>query len=170
MANVRPIPQGSEGIIPHLVVQGGTKAIEFYKAAFGGEEVTRLPSPDGRILHAELTFGSARVYLADDFPEMCGGQPKNPLALHGTPVTIHRFVTDVDAAVRRAQEAGATVKMPASDMFWGDRYGVVEDPFGHQWSFATRIKDLTPKEIGQAAAQAFAKGPPSAKNAPPKKK
>jgi PhnB protein len=120
----------------------------------------RLPSPDGRIMHAALRIGSSHLFLADDFPEMCGGQSRHPRALKGTPTTIHRYVNDVDA----------TVKMPAQDMFWGDRYGVVEDPFGHQWSFATHIKDLTPEEIGRAAAQAFAQSPPPGKSPSPRTK
>jgi uncharacterized glyoxalase superfamily protein PhnB len=155
MADVKPIPEGCEGMIPHLIVKGAEQALEFYSKAFGAEEVMRVPSPDGRIMHAEMRFGSALLYLADDFPEMCGGQEKNPKSLGGTASTFHRYVTDVDAAVKRAEEAGATVKMPPADMFWGDRYGVVEDPFGHQWSFATHIKDPTPEEMAKAMAEAF---------------
>jgi uncharacterized glyoxalase superfamily protein PhnB len=169
MAKVKPIPEGCEGIIPHLVVQGGAKALDFYKRAFGAEEVSRMPAPDGRILHAELRIGSSLLYLADDFPEQCGGQSRHPLALQGTPATIHRYVTDVDGVIRKAEEAGATVKMPATDMFWGDRYGVVVDPFGHQWSFATRLKDLTPEEMGKAASKAFAQGPPKPQSAAPER-
>jgi PhnB protein len=96
------------------------------------------------------------VFLADDFPEYCGGKAQSPQALGGTPVTIHRYVEDCDAAIQRAERAGATVKMPAQDMFWGDRYGVVTDPFGHVWSFATHISDPTPDQIAQAAEAAFA--------------
>jgi PhnB protein len=151
MAKAKPVPEGCEGIIPHLVVRDGAAAIDFYKRAFGAEEVARMPSPDGRILHAHLRIGGTAVFLADDFPEMCGGQPRNPQALRGTPVTIHRYVTDTDAAIKRAQEAGATVKSPPADMFWGDRFGVIEDPFGHEWSIATHTKDLTPEEISKAA-------------------
>ena len=162
MATVKPIPEGCEGTIPHLIVKGGEQAVEFYKKAFGAEEVMRIPAPDGHIMHAEIRIGSSLVYLCDDSPEMCGGQPRNPKALGGTPVTIHRYVNDVDAVIRRAADAGAEVKMPATDMFWGDRYGVVEDPFGHQWAFATHTKDLTPEEIGRAQAQGFSeKGPPA---------
>jgi PhnB protein len=157
MPKAKPIPDGCEGIIPHLVVQGGAKALEFYKKAFGAEEVFRIPSPDGRILHAEIRVGDSLLFLADDFPETCGGPSRHPRALRGTPVSIHRYVPDVDGIVRRAGEAGATVKFPPEDMFWGDRYGVVEDPFGHQWSFATHQKDMTPEEMGKAAARAFPK-------------
>jgi uncharacterized glyoxalase superfamily protein PhnB len=166
MAKPRPVPEGFEGLVPHLVVQNASKAIEFYKSAFGAEELKRVPAPDGRILHAELRLANTHVFLADDFPEMCGGQSRHPLALKGTPLTLHHYVNDVDAAIGRAQSAGATVKMPAQDMFWGDRYGVIEDPFGHQWSFATRLTDLTPDEMARAAKQAFAQAPSPGKNAP----
>lgn len=159
MSKVEPIPAGREAPIPHLIVNDGARAIEFYKKAFGAEELMRVPGADGRILHAELRLGNADIFLADDFPEFCGGKAHSAQALQGSPVTIHRYVTDVDAAVRRAETAGATVKMPASDMFWGDRYGVIEDPFGHCWSFATHIKDLTPQEIAQGAKEAFAHAP-----------
>lgn len=166
MSNVKPIPEGCEGIIPHLIVNGGSKAVEFYKKAFGAEEVMRMPAPDGRIMHAEVRIGDSLVYLCDDFPEMCGGKSRHPKALGGTSGTIHRYVTDVDGVIQRAVKAGAEVKMPATDMFWGDRYGVIEDPFGHQWAFATHKKDLTPEQIAKAQAEAFAQGPPP----PPKQK
>jgi uncharacterized glyoxalase superfamily protein PhnB len=106
-------------------------------------------------MHAEIRIDGRPVFLVDDFPEFCGGHSQHPLALGGTPVTIHRFVTDCDAAVRRAEEAGATVKMPPMDMFWGDRYGVVTDPFGHSWSFATHQRDLTPEEMMEGMKAAF---------------
>ena len=154
MAN--PIPAGYEGLIPHLVCSPCDKAIEFYQKAFDAEVVKRHPAPDGRIMHAELRIGGRPVFLVDDFPEYCGGKSESPTALGGTPVTIHRFVDDCDAAIQRAVQAGATVKMPAADMFWGDRYGVVTDPFGHNWSIATHQKDLTPDEIAKAMQGAFA--------------
>ena len=153
MAKARPIPEGQEGLIPHLVVNNAAKAIAFYKSAFGAEELSRVPSPDGRIAHASLRIASTHVYLSDDFPEFCGGKPRHPGALGGTPVTLHCYVNDVDAAIQRAQTAGATIKAPASDMFWGDRYGVVEDPFGHQWSIATHIKEVTPDDIARGARE-----------------
>jgi uncharacterized glyoxalase superfamily protein PhnB len=156
MAKTRAIPEGQEGLIPHLVVKDAAKAIEFYKSAFGAEELSRLPSPDGRIMHAALRIASSHVFLADDFPEYCGGKSRNPAALGGTPITLHTYVNDVDAAIKRAQSAGATVKSPATDMFWGDRYGVVEDPFGHQWSLASHIKDVSPEEMSRGAQQMIA--------------
>lgn len=151
-----PIPPGLEGLIPHLVCSPCTEAIEFYKKAFGAEEMHRMPAPDGkRIMHAAMMFGGSPLFLVDDFPEYCGGKPANPNALGGTPVTIHRYVTDCDAAVEQAVAAGATVKMPPMDMFWGDRYAVVVDPFGHNWSIATHQRDLTPEEMQQGMEEAF---------------
>ncbi len=160
MAKVNPIPEGCEGIIPHIIVKGAVDAMEFYKKAFGAEEVMRMPGPDGRLMHAEFRVGNALVYLCDDFPEMCGGQARNPKALGGSPFNIHRYVPDVDAVVQRAVAAGAVVKMPPTDMFWGDRFGVVEDPFGHQWAFATHKQDLSPEQMKKAMDEAFAEGPP----------
>jgi PhnB protein len=177
---IRPIPAGHEGLIPHLVCDPCADAIEFYKQAFGAEEVHRMPAPDGRrIMHAAIRIGGRFVFLVDDFQEFdfvgCstgrsagsaplghhqfgGGKASSPEALNGTPVTIHQYVEDCDAAIKRAEDAGATVLMPAQDMFWGDRYGVVTDPFGHHWSFATHLKDLTPAEIESAMKEAFAQG------------
>jgi PhnB protein len=110
-------------------------------------------------MHAAILIGGAWVFLVDDFPEYCGGKSQTPQSLGGTPVTIHRYVPDCDAAIERAQKAGATVQMPAADMFWGDRYGVVVDPFGHSWSFATHLRDLTPEEIAKGMEEAFAQAP-----------
>jgi len=153
---VQPIPPGHENLIPHLVCERCSEAIEFYKKAFGAEEVQRMPSPDGRLMHAALRIGNSFVFLVDDFPEYCGGNSQTPTGLKGSPVTIHRYVENCDAAIKRAQEAGATVVMPAADMFWGDRYGLVTDPYGHKWSFATHIQDLTRDQIQQGMKDAFA--------------
>jgi PhnB protein len=156
--SAQPIPPGHETLIPHLVCDPCSEAIEFYKKAFGAEEVNRVPAPDGRrIMHAALRIGKSYVFLVDDFPEFCGGTSQTPIALKGTPVSIHHYVADCDAAIKRAQEAGATVTMPHVDMFWGDRYGVVVDPYGHKWSFATHIKDLTPDEVRAGMNEAFAR-------------
>jgi uncharacterized glyoxalase superfamily protein PhnB len=150
------IPDDVKGLIPHLVVSDGAGAIEFYKEAFGAEEISRMPAPDGkRLMHAMLRLGDETIFLCDDFPEMCGGTSRDPKKLGTTPVTIHRYVEDCDAAVERAEKAGATVTMKPEDMFWGDRYGVVEDPYGHSWSFATHVRDLTPEEVAAAAQSAF---------------
>ena len=158
--STQPIPAGHENLIPHLVCDPCSEAIEFYKKAFGAEEIHRMPSPDGRkIMHAAIRIGKSVVFLVDDFPEFCAGKSSSPKALKGTPVSLHHYVQNCDAAIKRAQDAGATVDMPAQDMFWGDRYGVVTDPFGHKWAFATHIKDLTPQEMGEAMKAACA--PPS---------
>ena len=150
------IPKGYHTVTPSIMVAGAARAIEFYKKAFGAQELMRFPGPDGRLMHAAIRIDGHMVFLVDDFPEFCNGKSETPKALGGTPVTIHRYVKDCDAAIRRAEQAGATVKMPPEDMFWGDRYGVVSDPFGHQWSFATHQRDLSPEEIATATREAFA--------------
>jgi len=152
-----PIPPGREGLIPHLVCDPCADAIEFYKKAFGAEECYRMLAPDKkRIMHAQILIGGKAIFLVDDFPEHCGGKPSSPKALGGSSVTIHQYVQDCDAAIRRAEKAGASVMMPAQDMFWGDRYGVLKDPYGHTWAFATHQKDLTPDQIQKASEAAFA--------------
>ena len=158
--SMQPIPPGMENLIPHLVCSPCAEAIEFYKKAFGAEEMHRMPAPDGRrIMHAAIRIGKSFVFLVDDFPEFCGGKASTPTALKGTPVSIHHYVENCDAAINRAQDAGATVSMPAQDMFWGDRYGQVTDPYGHKWSLATHIKDLTPDEMRAGMKSAFAQHP-----------
>jgi uncharacterized glyoxalase superfamily protein PhnB len=156
---VTAIPPGHEGLIPHLTCKGAAEALEFYKKAFGAEEVHRMPGPDGRLMHAAMKIDGRFIFLADDFPEYCGGKPMNANALGGTPVTIHRYVKNTDAAMQQAEKAGASVIMPASDMFWGDRYGLVKDPFGHHWAFATHIKDMTPAEMMEASKACFEAAP-----------
>jgi len=136
-------------VTPHLVCAGAASAIEFYKRAFGATEETRLDGPDGKIMHAMLRIGNSPVMLADEMPEWGSVGPK---ALHGSPVTIHLYVDDVDAFVARAEQAGAKITMPVEDMFWGDRYGKLEDPFGHHWSVATHLRDVTPEEMKKAMA------------------
>lgn len=144
----RPRRPGTQSLTPHLVCAGAAKAIDFYKKAFGALEMMRLPAgKDGRLAHASIEINGVCVMLVDEFPEMGN---KAPTTLKGTPVTIHLMVDDVDAFTRRAVKAGAKVIMPVADMFWGDRYGVVEDPFGHRWSIATHVRDMTPKEIAAA--------------------
>lgn len=134
-------------VMPHLVCAGAADAIAFYKTAFGAVETMRVPGPDGRLVHAGIQIGTAPIMLIDEMPEWGVLSPK---ALKGTPVTIHLYVDDVDAFVARAVEAGATLKMPVADMFWGDRYGCVTDPFGHCWSIATHVRDMTAEEIREA--------------------
>jgi PhnB protein len=154
--SVQPIPPGQENLIPHLVCSPCTEAIDFYKKAFGAVEIHRMVGPDGRrIMHAALRIGKSIVFLVDDFPEFCGGTSQTATALKGTPVSLHQYVENCDAAIKRAQDAGATVKRAAQDMFWGDRYGVISDPYGHKWAFATHIKDMTPAEMQAATKAAF---------------
>jgi uncharacterized glyoxalase superfamily protein PhnB len=155
---IQPIPPGHENLIPHLVCSPASDAIDFYKKAFGAVEIHRMMAPDGkRIMHAAIRIDNNLVFLNDDFPEYCGGKASTATALGGTPVSLHHYVADCDAAIKRAQDAGATILMPAMDMFWGDRYGVVVDPFGHKWTFATHIKDMTPAEMQTAMNEAFSK-------------
>ncbi len=149
---------GKSGLSPHLVVDGAAKAIDFYRQAFGATELTRIEGPDGRIIHAAVSIDGATVMLVDENKEwgMLG-----PKALKGTPVTLHLGSPDADAAIKRAEDAGAKVVMPAEDAFWGDRYGMVEDPFGHRWSIATPQRTMTVEEIRAAAKKAmpdYAKG------------
>ena len=148
---VKPIPDGFHSVTTYLICDGAAKAIKFYEKAFGATEVMRVPTPDGKLMHASIKIGDSLIMLNDEFPEMGALGPK---ALKGTPVTMHLFVEDADKAFARAVKAGATVKMPLQDMFWGDRYGQLEDPFGHSWSIATHIKNMTPKEIQEAAKAA----------------
>ncbi|OBF79904.1 hypothetical protein A5791_10190 [Mycobacterium sp. 852002-51163_SCH5372311] len=140
---------------PHLVVDNAAAAIDFYVKAFDAVELGRVPGPEGKLVHAAVRINGFLVMLADDFPEMCGGKSMTPKSLGGTPVTIHLTVTDVDAKFQRAVDAGATVVMPVDDQFWGDRYGIVADPFGHQWSLGQPVRELSMEEVQEAmAAQA----------------
>jgi len=150
MSTTKAIPEFSQGFIPHLIVKGADQAIEFYKKAFGAEVITRLPGPDGKtLMHAALKVGGSLFFIADEFPQMnCRG----PKSLGGSPVTIHRYVENVDAAFAQAVAAGGQAQMPVTDMFWGDRYGVVVDPFGHQWSLATHKEDVSPEELRKRVA------------------
>lgn len=149
----RAIPEGDRNVTPYLTVRGADKAIEFYKRAFGAEELLRMPGPGGAIIHAEIKVGDSKVFLSDEFPGMgC----RSPETLGGSTASVHLYVEDVDPVFNRAVAAGAKVRMPVADMFWGDRYGKVVDPFGHEWGMATHKEDLTPEEIGQRAAAFFA--------------
>lgn len=147
---VKPIPDGMHAITPHLVCCNAADAIAFYVRAFGAVEFGRLPGPDGKLIHAMLMIGDSALMLVDEFPEWGS---YSPLSLKGSPVTIHLYVEDVDAAVAQTIAAGVRVTMPVDDMFWGDRYGRLDDPFGHQWSVATHIRDLSPEDIQAGAAQ-----------------
>jgi uncharacterized glyoxalase superfamily protein PhnB len=144
---VKPIPDDMHRVTPHLVCAGAAKAIEFYKKAFGAVEEARLPGPDGRLMHAVIRIHGDAVMLVDEMPEWGALGPKS---LKGSPVTLHLYVEDVDAFVKRAVDAGAKVTMPVDDMFWGDRYGKLEDPFGHHWSVATHVRDVSLEEAQKA--------------------
>jgi len=143
----KPIPEGMRSVTPHLVCAGAAAAIDFYKKAFGAVEQGRMAGPDGRLMHAMVRIGDSAVMLVDEMPEWGALGPK---ALKGSPVTIHLYVDDADAFVKRAVQAGAKVTMPVAEQFWGDRYGRIEDPFGHRWSIATHVRDVTPEEMKQA--------------------
>jgi len=149
-AKVKANPKGYHTITPNIVIRDAARAIDFYKKAFGAEETMRMPGPGGKVMHAELKIGDSIVMLADEMPEMGS---KSPKAYGGSPVNFYVYLGNVDAAWKRAVDAGAKVVMPLADMFWGDRTGRLEDPFGHSWSLAEHIKDVTPEEIkkGQEA-------------------
>jgi uncharacterized glyoxalase superfamily protein PhnB len=149
----KPIPDGFYTITPHLIVPDGAKAIEFYKKAFGAQEIERFMTPDGKsVMHAQLKVGSSMLMLGSEHPPTC----LSPKSRGGTTVSLYLYVDNADAAFDRAVKAGCTVKMPMSDAFWGDRYGQVEDPSGHQWSLATHKEDLTDEQIAQNAKAFFA--------------
>lgn len=146
---VKAIPDGYHTLTPNIVVKDAVAALSFYQKAFGAEELSRMPGPGGKIMHAEVKIGDSRLMLCDEMPEMGN---KGPKSLGGTPVSFYVYVNNVDASWKRAVDAGAKVIMPVEDMFWGDRGGRLEDPFGHGWMLAQHTKDLTPAEIkaGQA--------------------
>jgi uncharacterized glyoxalase superfamily protein PhnB len=147
MPKVKPIPDGMHTVTPHLICAGAADAIEFYKKVFNAVEVMRLPGPQGKLVHATIRIGDSAVMLMDEFPERGGFGPKS---LKGSSVMIHLYVEDVDTFVAHAVGAGAKITMPVSDMFWGDRYGQLEDPFGHDWSVATHIRDVSMEEMQRA--------------------
>src|SRR6266496_1565816 len=156
---VQPIPQGFHTLTPHLTVRNAEHAIEFYKKAFGAELVGDVArAPNGKIMHALLRIGDSSLMLNDELPEFGAVSPHSA---DGSPVTIHIYTNTVDSAFERATGAGAQVRMPLADQFWGDRYGVVSDPYGHKWSLATHVKDLSPEQMKVAMDEAMAKMPPS---------
>jgi len=152
-AKAKPIPDDYRGATPYLCVKGAAKAIDFYVRAFGAKEQMRMQQPDGRIGHAEIRIGAAPIMLADESPEM---EFRSPQSLGGSPVNILVYVEDVDALVKRALLAGATITRPVADQFYGDRLGSLKDPFGHSWSFATRVENLSLEEILRRAPKAAA--------------
>jgi uncharacterized glyoxalase superfamily protein PhnB len=150
---VKAIPDGYHSITPQLTVKDGAKAIEFYKKALGAQELMQMPGPDGGLMHAELKIGDSVFMLSAEMPEMGCRAPVSAGSVSGA---LYVYVPDVDAAFKRAVEAGAKVTMPVTDMFWGDRFGQVEDPSGHRWGLATHKKDLSPSEIEKGQKEFFA--------------
>ena len=152
MANAtKPIPDGYHTATPYLIIKGAADAIAYYKKAFGATELLRMPTPDGRIGHAEIKIGDSPIMLADEFPEM---DARSPQTIGGTPVTIHLYVEDVDRVFDQAVAAGAKVERPVKDQFYGDRAGGVIDPFGHKWYIATHKEDVSLEEVKKRAAAA----------------
>lgn len=154
---VNPIPEGYHSITPYLMVKGGAAALDFYAKAFGGEVVVRMDGPDGTVSHAEVRIGDSRFMLGEDVP----GHPdifcSSPRTLGGSSIGLMIYLADVDKAVQRAVDAGATIRRPVQDQFYGDRSGTVEDPFGHFWTLSTHIEDVTPEEMERRMA-ALTKG------------
>jgi PhnB protein len=149
----QPIPEGYHTVTPYLAVDDATEAIEYYTKAFGAKERVRMETPDGKVGHAELEIGDSLVMLSDPFPQ---ASTKPPNELGGTSVSVFMYVEDVDAVVKQAVDAGATVTMEVADQFWGDRFGSVKDPFGHLWSIATHVEDVPPEEMAERAKVAMA--------------
>jgi len=147
-----PVPEGFRTVTPHLVIKDAAGAIEFYEKAFGAEVVARMDGPGGKVMHAEIKIGDSRIMLGEEWPDfgVVGAS-----TLGGSPVTIHMYVADVDAAYDRAVKAGAKATMPVADQFWGDRYGKLEDPYGHHWSIATHTTDYTEEEMMEGAKKMF---------------
>jgi len=148
---IKPIPDEIHSLTPHIVCRDANAAMDFYIEAFGATDCVRLPGPDGKLMHGMLRIGDSAMMLVDENPDW---GLVSPQALNGSPVTVHLSVEDVDATMAQAVAAGASVTLPAADMFWGDRYGKLVDPFGHQWSVATHIRDVSPEEIRAAAGTA----------------
>ena len=153
MADVKPVPEGTQTITPHLSVREAAKAIEFYQKAFGAQVLFVHKMPDGKVMHATLLIGDSRLMLADEFPGM--GTPA-PQTLGGSPVLLNLYVEDVDALFNQAVAAGAKVTMPLANQFWGDRYGQIVDPFGHSWALGSHVEDVAPEEMERRANATFA--------------
>ena len=153
MAKVKAIPEGYHSITPYLIVNGAARALEFYQKAFGAEETVRMPMPNGRVGHAEMRIGDSTFMLADEFPERGIRAPQGP-----PPVHLVFYCEDVDTVFKRALAAGAKELRPLQNQFYGDRSGTVTDPFGHQWTVATHVEDVSPEEMGRRAAEMMGGG------------
>jgi PhnB protein len=149
MSQVKPVPDGYHTVTPYLVVRGAGKALAFYSKAFGAEELFRMPGKDDAVMHAEFRIGDSVIMIGDESPEQGATAPQT---VGGTATSILLYVNDVDASFQRATSAGCKAKMPPTDMFWGDRYCKIEDPFGHHWGIATHKEDVSPEEIAKRAA------------------
>lgn len=150
---VNPIPQGYHSLTPYLVANDASRAIEFYTQAFGAKELVRMGGPGGKIGHAELKIGDSMLMISDEMP---GSGSRSPQSLGGSPVSIFMYVENVDSVFNKAVQAGAKADMPPQDMFWGDRFGKLTDPFGHSWALATHIEDVAPEEMKKRAQTAMA--------------
>ena len=150
---VNPIPEGYHSLQIYLAVEDAAKAIDFYKQAFGAEEAIRMPGPDGKVAHAELQIGDSKLMLSDPFPQ---SNVRPPSERGGSTASVFMYVDDVDATFEQAQRAGATVVSELEDMFWGDRFGTVADPFGHVWAMATHKEDLSEEEMAERSKAAMA--------------
>ncbi len=153
---VRPIPEGYHSITPYLVISGAAKAIDWYKQAFGAQQTLRMEDPTtGKIGHAELKIGDSYIMLADEYPDMGYRSPKT---LGGAGISLLLYVKDVDGTVKQAVDAGAKLDRPLQDQFYGDRTGTIQDPFGHVWTIATHIEDVSPEEMLERSKKAFQNG------------
>lgn len=150
-AKVNPVPAGMRTVTPYLVIDGAVQALEFYKKAFGAKELERAPTPDGKLMHASIKIGDSVVMMSDEFP---GSETKSPSSAGTSTVTLHVYTKNVDKLWQQAVDAGAKVAMPLDNQFWGERYGIVVDPFGHRWSLSMRIK-MSPKEMEEKRQQAM---------------
>jgi PhnB protein len=146
---VKPVPDGYHTVTPYLIVNGAARALDFYRKAFGAKEQMRMPGPDGKVMHAEIQIGDSKVMLADEFPQMGA---RSPQSIGGTPVGICLYVARVDAVYEQAVAAGASVERPLQDQFYGDRSATLIDPFGHKWTIATHIEDVSPSEMEKRMA------------------
>lgn len=153
-----PVPADRVGVTAYLTVNNAADAMEWYREVFDATEIYHHTGPGGKYIHLEMSIGGGVMMLADDFPEMGGGTSNLPEAIGGSPVTLHIYVPDVDQVFDKALALGATESVPVSEMFWGDRFGKFTDPYGHVWSVATKVKDMTPQEMEAAAQNAFGGG------------
>ena len=154
MSKISPIPQGYHSITPYLVVKGAAQAIDYYKKVFGATEVVRMSAPDGKVAHAELQIGDSRIMLADENPSMGAGYT-SAASIGASPVSLYLYLPDVDRVIERAAAAGAKILRPATDQFYGDRSGFIQDPFGHLWRIATHMEDVSPEEMKERMKKAM---------------